>query len=387
MAFRLSSMTFCFPQWLSAFINRFPIFLDSFPLSEKSEKIYLRRQVYKRSLFELRIYRHLLPELCNSRYNVYISPTCYSIEFVSRVKSAGDIDPSKQTEVLLYKPAWTHGCQQRDKCAGPRVPWAAGPEDGTGGARQDACTSLNGPSDDIGVSLHRWDPDTPGFPSGHSTAKPTQGLGSNTAVPAMDSERWYPGWDFPLDVCHRKLRARPTMCGIILLFDCLFSKPYRHYEGTAVNHHRWSPGLSRRLLGGGTYAKPSGPCPQDASPTRVGYTWDLTWWTYIWMGVLANHLDSSNHFVFSSRNFRRSLVYLLYCRNRWSSRWSSVSTIQRHMVVFCTYYSIEAQVAQLAISNSRSMLQEQKRKKDTTKARRYLKKSYLLPPTYENLMG
>jgi hypothetical protein len=29
---------------------------------------------------------------------------------------------------------------------------------------------------------------------------------------------------------------------------------------------------------------------------------------YIWMGVLANHLGSSNHFGFSSRNYRQSLV-------------------------------------------------------------------------------
>jgi hypothetical protein len=75
MAFQLSSTVFCFPQQLSAFFNGFLISLNGFPLSKKSKKIYLWRQVYKRSLFELRISRHLLPELCNSRYNVYISPT------------------------------------------------------------------------------------------------------------------------------------------------------------------------------------------------------------------------------------------------------------------------------------------------------------------------
>ncbi len=74
-AFRLSSTAFCFPQRLSAFFNGFPIFLNGFPLSEKSKKIYLRRQVYERSLFELRISCHLLPKLCNSCYNVYISLT------------------------------------------------------------------------------------------------------------------------------------------------------------------------------------------------------------------------------------------------------------------------------------------------------------------------
>jgi hypothetical protein len=33
------------------------------------------------------------------------------------------------------------------KCAGPRVPCSAGPEDGTGGVRRDACASLYGPLD------------------------------------------------------------------------------------------------------------------------------------------------------------------------------------------------------------------------------------------------
>ena len=32
-----------------------------------------------------------------------------------------------------------------------RVPCLTGPEDGTGGAKRDACTALYGPSDDIGV--------------------------------------------------------------------------------------------------------------------------------------------------------------------------------------------------------------------------------------------
>jgi hypothetical protein len=80
MAFQLLSTAFCFPQQLSAFLNGFPIFLNGFPLSEKSKKIYLRRQVSKRSLFKLRICGHLLPELCNSRYNVYISPNTWEVE-------------------------------------------------------------------------------------------------------------------------------------------------------------------------------------------------------------------------------------------------------------------------------------------------------------------
>ncbi len=87
--FLLSSTAFRFLQRLSDFLQRlyaffngfltffngFPIFLNGFLLFEKSKKIYLRQQVFERSLFELRISRHSLPELCNSRYIVYISPT------------------------------------------------------------------------------------------------------------------------------------------------------------------------------------------------------------------------------------------------------------------------------------------------------------------------
>ncbi len=81
ISFLLSSTAFCFLQRLSDFLQRlsafsngflnfsngFPNFLNGFPLSKKSEKIYLWREVYERLLFELRICRHLLPELCNSR--------------------------------------------------------------------------------------------------------------------------------------------------------------------------------------------------------------------------------------------------------------------------------------------------------------------------------
>jgi hypothetical protein len=74
------STGFCFLQQLSAFfngylifLNGYLIFLNGFPLSEKSKKIYLRREVYKRSLFELRIFCHLLShsrsKLGNTRYN------------------------------------------------------------------------------------------------------------------------------------------------------------------------------------------------------------------------------------------------------------------------------------------------------------------------------
>jgi hypothetical protein len=81
MAFQISSTAFCFPQRLSPFFNRFPIFLDGFLLSKKSKKIYPRWQEYERSLFELRISSHLLSERRNSLYNVYISPTQSSKSF------------------------------------------------------------------------------------------------------------------------------------------------------------------------------------------------------------------------------------------------------------------------------------------------------------------
>ncbi len=70
--FLLSLTAFHFLQQLSDFFNGFPIFLNGFPiflngfsLSKKSKKIYLRRQVYKRSPFELRISCHSLPKLRN----------------------------------------------------------------------------------------------------------------------------------------------------------------------------------------------------------------------------------------------------------------------------------------------------------------------------------
>jgi hypothetical protein len=46
----------------------------------------------------------------------------------------------------------------------------------------------------------------------------------------------------------------PRVVSYYILF-ALFSKPYRYYKGTTVNHHWRSPDLSRQLLGGGTYAK------------------------------------------------------------------------------------------------------------------------------------
>jgi hypothetical protein len=60
------------------FLNGFPIFLNDFLLSEKSEKIYLRQEVYERSLFELCIFCHLLSELRNTRYNTQPIPSSYN---------------------------------------------------------------------------------------------------------------------------------------------------------------------------------------------------------------------------------------------------------------------------------------------------------------------
>ncbi len=63
------------------FLNGFPKILNSFLFSEKSENIYLRREVYERSLFELCIFHHLLShsrsELCNTRYNTQHTPVVH----------------------------------------------------------------------------------------------------------------------------------------------------------------------------------------------------------------------------------------------------------------------------------------------------------------------
>jgi hypothetical protein len=65
-----------------------------------------------------------------------------------------------------------------------------------------------------------------------------------------------PDCDGPGDRCLRMpaVPDPPWVVSYFILF-VLFSKPYRYYKGTTNNHHRRSPDLSRRLLGGGTYAK------------------------------------------------------------------------------------------------------------------------------------
>ncbi len=70
-----------FLQRLSNFPQRLSKILNSFLLSEKSEKIYLRQEAYERSLFELCIFchslSHLRSELCNTRYNTQHTPVVH----------------------------------------------------------------------------------------------------------------------------------------------------------------------------------------------------------------------------------------------------------------------------------------------------------------------
>ncbi len=54
------------------------------------------------------------------------------------------------------------------------------------------------------------------------------------------------------------------------LFVLFLSISYRHQEVTAVNHHWRSPDLSRRLLGGGTYAKPLRTMPKRGITYQSG---------------------------------------------------------------------------------------------------------------------
>jgi hypothetical protein len=105
------------------------------------------------------------------------------------------------------------------------APWCqdTGPEGGTGGARRDACTSLYGPSDNIGVGLHHWSPVTPGFLCGHPTAKPTRGVGSNTEFrqrTQVDDARTEGSWgQTPQDAQCRIHHG----CDHILLYRCFLN--------------------------------------------------------------------------------------------------------------------------------------------------------------------
>ena len=102
----------------------------------------------------------------------------------------------------------------------------------------------------------------------------------------------------PEGSCHRDTQCLTHPEWYHTSFVYLFSKPDRHCKGTAVNHHRRSLGLSRGLLGGIPTSNPQDHAQETYLPTRVEETWDVAWWTYIWRGMLANHLGSSNHFVF-----------------------------------------------------------------------------------------
>ena len=82
-------------------------------------------------------------------------------------------------------------------------------------------------------------------------------------------------------------------------------------KGTAVNHHRRSPGLSRGLLGGGTYAKPSGPCPRDAFTYQSGGDLGCGLVDVYGGECSPTTLVAVTTSYFSSRNFRQSLVLTL----------------------------------------------------------------------------
>jgi hypothetical protein len=78
----------------------------------------------------------------------------------------------------------------------------------------------------------------------------------------------------------------PRVVSYFILF-ALFSKPYRYYNGTAVNHHRRSLDLSRRLLGGGTYAKTHRTMP------KRGITYQSE--VYLGFDLVDIYLDGSAH--------------------------------------------------------------------------------------------
>jgi hypothetical protein len=76
----------------------------------------------------------------------------------------------------------------------------------------------------------------------------------------------------------------PRVVSYFILF-VLFSKPYRYYKGTAVNHHRRLPDLPRRLLGGGTYAKTLRTMPKRGITYQSG--------VYLGFDLVDVYLDGS----------------------------------------------------------------------------------------------
>ena len=111
--------------------------------------------------------------------------------------------------------------------------------------------------------------------------------------------------------CHTTLSASPTTSGIIPSLFIRFLNTTDTDKGTAVNHHRRSPGLSRGLLGGGTYAKPSGPCPRDAFTYQSGGDLGCGLVDVYGGECSPTTLVAVTTSYFSSRNFRQSLVLTL----------------------------------------------------------------------------
>ncbi len=96
--FLLFATPFYFLQCFAAFckgflifLKGFPIFLDGFQLPEKSEKIYLRWQVYERLLFEL---RNSLP-LCSLSFVIATRSPSVIIATMSRSHSTKAIRMSR----------------------------------------------------------------------------------------------------------------------------------------------------------------------------------------------------------------------------------------------------------------------------------------------------
>ncbi len=110
-------MPFYFLQRFAAFCKGFLIFLkgfltflDGFPLSEKSQKIHLRRQVYKRLLFKLRNSSPLhspsfIIATCSPSIIIATMPTSHPTKAIrmSRCKFGGtNISPTNFTPVKKY---------------------------------------------------------------------------------------------------------------------------------------------------------------------------------------------------------------------------------------------------------------------------------------------
>jgi hypothetical protein len=86
-----------------------------------------------------------------------------------------------------------------------RMMGLTGPEDGAGGARQDACTALHGPSDDIGVGPHENQLPNPCEAWG-------QTLQLRQRAQADDPGLAHSSWKWPQEA----YSAGPTIGGIIL---------------------------------------------------------------------------------------------------------------------------------------------------------------------------